>query len=219
MPNVITIADRLKKAREKSGLTQSQLAQKAKVAQSTIANIENGIRKRPRELLKIAKVLNVSPEWLENGIRLKIFTNALQKIDSHEYLGSVSTTIVPIRGAAKMGENDGQYEIVEDDGYVEAYSEDTQAYALRVKGDAMHPAIRHGSIVIVEPSGFCSVGEYVVIHLKDGQKMIKELIISRLSEIVVESVNGNKRQTIEKIDIEDMHPISSIVSASKWRSS
>jgi phage repressor protein C with HTH and peptisase S24 domain len=223
MKNVITIAERLKAAREKLGLTQNQLARKAKVSQGTISNIENEIRNRPREILEIAKALNVSPEWLQNGIETQKIKKILpahlessQPIDEHDFLGHVETRLVPLKGGAKMGEN-GFYEIVDDHGCVDAYSNDMQAYALRVKGDEMHPAMRHGCIVIVEPSGLCTPGEYVVIHLNDDTKMIKELVIDRTNEIVVESVNGNQRQTIEKSAINQMHPIASIVSASKWR--
>lgn len=63
-----TIAERLKQAREKAGLTQPELAKKAGVSQGTIGNVESGLRKRPRELLAIAEALNVSPKWLETGI-------------------------------------------------------------------------------------------------------------------------------------------------------
>ena len=35
--------------------------------QSTIGNIEAGLRKRPREILKIAAALGVLPQWLETG--------------------------------------------------------------------------------------------------------------------------------------------------------
>lgn len=62
-----TIAERLKKARDDLGLTQGQLAEKAGVTQGTIANVENSIRKRPRGLIRIAAVLGVRPEWLEDG--------------------------------------------------------------------------------------------------------------------------------------------------------
>lgn len=65
--NVMTIADRLKQAREKLGLTQLQLAEKAGVAQGTIANVENGIRKKPREITSIARALAVDAAWLEAG--------------------------------------------------------------------------------------------------------------------------------------------------------
>ena len=220
--NVLTIADRLKQARENQGLTQQQLADLAKVAQGTIANIENGIRKKPRELLNIAQALKVSPDWLANGPETTATTHTgvvRDQVASYgtESLGSVRTRLVPIKGAAKMGEG-GFYDMVDDDGHVDAYSSDPQAYALRVKGDSMHPAIRHGAIVIVEPSGSCIPGEYVAIAFKDGRKMVKELVIDRLDEVVIESVNGNHRQTIDKADIEQIHPISSVVSASKWRS-
>ena len=81
----------------------------------------------------------------------------------------------------------------------------------------MHPAIRHGSFVVVEPNSRCVPGEYVAIALVDGRKMVKELMIERADEIVVESVNGNHRQTIARTDISLIHPVAAVISASKWR--
>lgn len=65
--SVITIADRLKSAREAAGLSQIELAHQAGVSQGTIANIETGTRKNPRELLSIARAVGVNPEWLKTG--------------------------------------------------------------------------------------------------------------------------------------------------------
>lgn len=64
---VKTIAERLKTAREDLGLSQEQVASAAGVTQSTIGNIEAGLRKNPRELLAIAAAVKVSPEWLKTG--------------------------------------------------------------------------------------------------------------------------------------------------------
>ena len=127
----------------------------------------------------------------------------------------------PVVGTAKMGDN-GYYEALDypagqGDGWVDSYSPDPNAYALRVKGDSMHPAIRHGSFVVVEPNGRCMPGEFVAIVLMDGRKMVKELVIEREHEIVIESVNGNHRQTLEKSEIEKIHPIAAVFAASKWR--
>ena len=121
-----------------------------------------------------------------------------------------------------MGD-DGYYEELQHppghgDGVVDGYSSDPNAYALRVKGDSMHPAIRHGQFVVVDPNGQCIPGEYVVISLLNGKKMVKELVIERPDEIVIESVNGNHRQTIAKTEIEKIHPVGAVVAASKWRS-
>jgi hypothetical protein len=60
--------------------------------------------------------------------------------------------------------------------------------------------------------------EYVAITLATGQKMVKELVVERPDEIVVESVNGNHRQTIERKNILELHPVAAVVSPSKWRS-
>lgn len=65
--DVMTLAERIKQAREKSGLTQSELAKKAGVSQGTIANLESGFRKQPRNLLALARALNVDVDWLDGG--------------------------------------------------------------------------------------------------------------------------------------------------------
>lgn len=129
--------------------------------------------------------------------------------------------MVPVAGEARLGA-DGYYEEVpysegERDGTIEGYSSDPGAYALRVKGDSMHPAIRHGAFVVVEPNGRCVPGEYVAIALLDDRKMVKELVIERADEVVVESVNGAQRQTLERKLIRQMHPVAAVVAASKWR--
>jgi transcriptional regulator with XRE-family HTH domain len=62
-----TIADRMAACRVALDLTQQELAKKAGVRQTTIGNIEAGLRKRPRDLLAIAKALNVNAEWLQSG--------------------------------------------------------------------------------------------------------------------------------------------------------
>jgi transcriptional regulator with XRE-family HTH domain len=59
------IAQRMVEARGQR--SQQDIATAAGVSQSTIGNIEAGERKRPRELLRIAAALGVSPVWLETG--------------------------------------------------------------------------------------------------------------------------------------------------------
>jgi transcriptional regulator with XRE-family HTH domain len=74
---VKTIAERLAHARETvAKLSQDELAQQAGVSQSTIGNIEAGLRKNPRELLAIAKAAGVHAEWLKTGRGPKLLTQA-----------------------------------------------------------------------------------------------------------------------------------------------
>ncbi len=123
---------------------------------------------------------------------------------------------VLIKGITRLGD-DGYYEDIDHGGWVDSYSNDKDAYGIRVKGDNMHPAIRNGSIIVVEPNGVCVPMEYVAIALSDGRKMIKELVAKRQQDVVLESVIGNRRQTIDRVDIIKIHPVTSIVSPSKWR--
>lgn len=62
-----TLAKRLTWAREQKGLTQASLAKLSGVTQSTIGNLESGIRSSARRIIDIAAALDVSPAWLANG--------------------------------------------------------------------------------------------------------------------------------------------------------
>ncbi len=61
------LKDRLKIAREMRGLSQDDLAKKAKCSQSTIGNVESGARESLRNLIPVARALQVSPDWLYDG--------------------------------------------------------------------------------------------------------------------------------------------------------
>lgn len=63
-----TLAKRTIQRRIELHMSQQQLADKAGVRQSTIGNIEAGSRKNPRDLLAIARALQVHPDWLKSGI-------------------------------------------------------------------------------------------------------------------------------------------------------
>jgi transcriptional regulator with XRE-family HTH domain len=65
--SVKTLSERLKSAREAKGWTQATLAEKAKVSQGAIGNAEAKIRGRLRDIISVAKALDVNPEWLESG--------------------------------------------------------------------------------------------------------------------------------------------------------
>lgn len=59
-----TPKDRLKRLRKAAGMTQQVLADRAGVKQSTIGNVESGIRGYGSSVVEIARVLGVSPDFL-----------------------------------------------------------------------------------------------------------------------------------------------------------
>ncbi len=62
-----TLAKRLRYAREQAGLTQSSLARQVGIKPQAIQFIEAGQVRRPRNLVEIATILGVAPEWLLLG--------------------------------------------------------------------------------------------------------------------------------------------------------
>lgn len=135
------------------------------------------------------------------------------------YAGKVSLSRqVPITSLARLLD-DGCY--LEEtmgglDGFVRLQTEDAAAYGLRVRGDQMAPAIRDGWYVVVSPNSKPTVGEYVAIELKTGDKMIRELLYERDDSIAVSEVNGSVRRTIQTSDIAHLHAVSAVVSPSQW---
>lgn len=64
----VTIAHRIKLAREALGLSQVALAELVGVSPGTIGNAESGAREQPRKLRLIAEALGVHLIWLETGV-------------------------------------------------------------------------------------------------------------------------------------------------------
>lgn len=63
-----TLKERLRFARDLRGLSQGELADRAKCSQSTIGNVESGERDTLRNLVMVARVLNCSADWLYDGL-------------------------------------------------------------------------------------------------------------------------------------------------------
>ncbi|RFP19147.1 helix-turn-helix domain-containing protein [Duganella sp. BJB475] len=61
------LAERLAWARAQREWTQKELADLAGVSQSTIGNLESGVRDSARKITTIAKVLGVNATWLAEG--------------------------------------------------------------------------------------------------------------------------------------------------------
>lgn len=159
-----------------------------------------------------------------NGLAIKSgveddagFTDAL------EVLGKARGALrrLPIVGAASLG-YDGfwvemDFPVGHGDGYVEHFSTDRNAYALRVRGDSMFPAIRDGNIVVVEPNVTPNAGEFVMVRLKDGRSTVKEFLWRKDGAIALQAVNGQQRMTIPEDQIEKVHFVAAIIPGSKLR--
>ena len=61
------IGERLRLVRREKVLTQAQLGEASGTNQAVIQKIENGNSLRPRQIMKIAEILEINPAWLQFG--------------------------------------------------------------------------------------------------------------------------------------------------------
>lgn len=122
----------------------------------------------------------------------------------------------PLKGIAQLGP-DGFWDALDyADGWIDIPSTDPNAYALRVRGDSMSPAIRDGWVVWCEPNREPVPGEYVMVRCTNGQQMVKELLFSNNEHVSLMSINASYgRLTLPSKDIEHIHPVGGIVPPSK----
>ncbi len=105
------------------------------------------------------------------------------------------------------------------EGTVAAYHAQPGAYAVKVRGDSLAPAIRDGHFLIVEPGSPPVVGEDVLIELNDGTKLCHQLLFERHDTITSMSVTGGPSLTTLRSDIARVLTIAGVCPPSKWRPS
>jgi len=96
---VSTFQERLKAARIAAGFSsQAKLARAAGVSPGAVGNWEAGTREQPRDLLDLARVLRVSPEWLAKGVPATHQANPspLSEGVAHEMSESRLQTVAPM---------------------------------------------------------------------------------------------------------------------------
>jgi SOS-response transcriptional repressor LexA len=190
---VNTIAERLKQAREDKGLTQPGLAERAGVSQGTIGNVEAGLRKNPRELLSIALVLGVEPEWLKTGKGPKHRTASVT--DGPEIKGQI-----PLISWVQAGDWNGAHDPLQP-GDAERWLEcpvthSERTYALRVRGDSMtapHGNSRsypEGCIIFVDPLRKSPVnGARIIAKLNGSDEVTFKLFKQEDGRIWLQPIN------------------------------
>lgn len=154
-----------------------------------------------RSARNIASELRLGDRYFEEGFG---FATALQMQSNVEpALELKKSRRVPITGSVRGGDDGYLVQDVVPDGWVEYWTGDPNAYALRIRGDSMHPRYRAGEFVVVTPSIEAQPGRDVVVKLHDGKCLLKELNWIRGDEIQLLSINnGYAPMTIPKEEVE-----------------
>ena len=172
----------------------------------------------PKAARAFAQFLRVKIEEFSPRLAAEISTYTVSE-DTGSYPAPNLSRGVPIVGTAQLGPEgfwcELQHPVGNGDGRIRMESRDEQAYAVRVVGDSMHPRIKSGEYVIVEPNVPVQPGDEVLIVTKDGRSMVKELLARRDGLVHLNSVNDSHgRMTLRDADIEKIHHIAAIAKSS-----
>ncbi|CAK7037688.1 MULTISPECIES: S24 family peptidase [unclassified Providencia] len=204
------IGTRIREIRKSKGMTILELATAIGSDVGNISRLEtNKQGYSENTLVKIASALGVTVADL--------FTEDPVKPDEIEYIGEMPSGTVKVIGEAVLG-IDGAVDMMEEhNGWLKIYSDDKDAYGLKVKGDSMWPRIQSGEYVVVEPNTSVRSGDEVFVRTVDGHNMIKVFNKTRDGDYQFTSINNaHKPITLDPSQVDKMHYVAAIVKPTKY---
>lgn len=191
-----TLAERLVWARTRKQLSQDQLAKLAGVSQSTIGNLEAGIRNSARKITSIALALEVSAAWLAEGLGAPEIQDQTAFSDETH----IPANAIPVR-AFQSGDSDfveiqkvklklsagisgfGIEPLIESGAPIVFQKEWLERHgyfadhliALKIRGESMRPKLDDGDLVVINTADRIPKDNLVYAVNFDGEDIIKRL--------------------------------------------
>lgn len=186
MPN--DIGKRIKYARERLGISQTQLAKRADVSQGAISQLESGSAVSSKYLPQIAQALGVPVEQLTETAGgtfshmaeyVKVGGDApgtAPSAEEYEIIPQYDVTGSCGNGAM-IGDVDVKGGLVFRKGWLEGLGANTKALAtIYAQGDSMAPTIEDGQVLLVDTTETVPRSSKIYLVCIDGQLYIKRLI-------------------------------------------
>lgn len=197
-----SLAERLDYAMKASGKTQVELGLDVGVSQTAIGKILNGKTLNPRYLLKLAKALNVSADWLSTGDS----DMTLNPIDIHnvkiadDVSGSqldnyIKIDMYDIKLSAGTGNlawfiNDEDPVLLRKSWFRRYNINPDSCKAMYVKGSSMVPDLENGDTVIIDTDDIdIEDGEIYAVSYKQ-RLFIKRLVRTENGIQLISSAEG-----------------------------
>lgn len=204
----MTLAERLKNERKKSGLSQKELADKLDMNARTYASYERGERDiSTAVLLNICKVLEISSDVLLGNTTVTFTPTDLR----------ANTKPVPLVGRVAAGLSCHAEDNIE--GYIltdcELLHEGYDYFWLTVKGDSMEPELHDGDRVLVREQETLDTECYAVVRIDGEDGVVKRVKIDR-DHITLTSVNPYyPPRVFEREQMNDVAVVGKVISSQR----
>ncbi|WP_373393604.1 XRE family transcriptional regulator [Raoultella ornithinolytica] len=198
-----TLAERLKIAREKAGLSQAELGEAIGLSQQSVAKIENGDTQQPRKIKEIAKALGVSQTWLQLGIEENgsLSEFVVEELEEATIDPGVFASI-PVLDIELSAGNGCEAEVVES--VIESFPlrradlrkagvAANNARIVKIWGNSLLPILNNGDHVAVDVSQSKPIRDGNLYALRDGVLLrVKVLINQPDGGILMRSFNKDE---------------------------
>lgn len=171
----MSLAERLKEARNNAGYSQKELAEKLGMNLRTYGSYERGERDiSTAVLLNICKALDISSDYLL-GRGLEQTTQEVEKYTPGAMIpipvvGNVAAGYTCLAETDILG-----YELVDKELILEGY----EYMWLRVRGDSMEPMILEGDLVLVRLQPSVDSGDYGVVIVDEEDGLVKRIELDK----------------------------------------
>ena len=184
-----TLAERLKIAREKKGMSQAQLAELIGLSQQSVAKIENGDTLQPRKIKDIAKALGVPQKWLQLGIEENgsLSDFVVEELEEAKLDPEVFANI-PVLDIELSAGNGCEAEIVESvvDSFPlrrfdlrKAGVSPAKARIVKIWGNSLLPVLNNGDHVAVDLSQSNPIRDGDLYAVRDGVLLRVKVLINQ----------------------------------------
>lgn len=191
----MSIGNRVKQARKALNLTQTELAKRSNLKQSSISDLEVGKSQGTTYLASLAATLGVSALWLETG--KGSMTGELSSADVLELVPGARrvhaagsddaglTQIMKVQIKVQAGMTGFQVEPEQHDGKTmgvptdwirqERYST-SDLIAITVRGESMEPALYDGDVIVLNTADKSLVDGTVYAVNYEGEVVVKRMV-------------------------------------------
>lgn len=178
-----TLGKRLKHARLERGLTQMQLAQASGVKQSDISKLERGDSTSTSGVVRLAKALNCSAEWLDTGEGAMWGGSQVQAIDLED--NEDFPAVRRVRFKLSAGASGFALDYLDEEGAPIVFRRTWLAskglfaeklFAVSVANGSMEPGLYDGDTVVVNTASIQPKDGVVFAVNYEGEMVIKRLI-------------------------------------------
>lgn len=171
-----TFTDRLNQAMREADLSQADLHRKSGYTRAAISKWVNG-QSEPKDILKLARILGVSPEWLQTGKESRALDTSLPS-DALPMPARRLAPVISYVQAGNWGDLVDPYPVGTGENEIEIDAKwSANSFVLTVRGDSMFPTLQEGAYIVVDPNVEWMHNRIVVVRQNgDTEVTVKRLV-------------------------------------------